>query len=163
MGHRNTWTLLRQFPSISSEALPVLEALVNQLRREGWSTHDVFGIHLAVEEALVNAITHGNSSEADKTVSVYFQVNADRLIVEVTDQGLGFNPRTVPDPTRGDRLSQPHGRGVMLMRALMDRVEYLGRGNHVVLEKHRGGCDLSESVALELALPAAAACYSTLS
>ena len=153
MTDRNAWSLYRQIPSNSAAALPILDALVEQLRREAWTSHDVFGIHLAVEEALVNAITHGNNLATDKQVSVFCQVSADHLVVEVTDQGNGFDDQVLPDPTRGERLCQPHGRGVLLMKALMDRVEYLGRGNHLVLEKHRCGCDLTESLALEMALP----------
>jgi serine/threonine-protein kinase RsbW len=62
--------------------------------------------------------------------------------VEVEDQGPGFNPSDIPDPTAIENLEKPGGRGIMLMRAFMTRVEYVGKGNQVVLEKHR---DPSES------------------
>lgn len=153
MSDRTDWTLYKQFASSTTETAPVLETILEQLRRDNWSTHDIFGIHLAVEEALVNAVTHGNRDDQEKKVDVACQIRPDHFAIEVVDEGRGFDPRQVPDPTQGDCLDQEHGRGVWLMHAMMDRVEFLGRGNHLVLEKRRSHCDLSEGSAIELAVP----------
>ena len=65
-------------------------------------------------------------------------IGQERVVVEIEDEGPGFDVEDVPDPTAEENLEKPSGRGIMLMRAFMDRVEYLDRGNRVVLEKSRG-------------------------
>jgi serine/threonine-protein kinase RsbW len=104
-----------------------------------WSEHEIFGIHLAVEEALVNAIRHGNGLDPSKMVSARFRLSRDRLEVEITDEGNGFNPAKLPDPTDSENIEAPCGRGVLLMRNFMNRVEYNDRGNRVIMEKRRDG------------------------
>lgn len=103
----------------------------------GWDQSDIFGIHLAAEEAIVNAILHGNQLDPGKKVKVLSRVSTEVVRIEVHDEGPGFDPSTVPDCTRDDRLQIPSGRGLMLMRSFMTRIEYLGRGNIVLLEKVR--------------------------
>ena len=155
MSQQSTWTLYKQLTSSTANAVPVIESIIDQLRRDNWSSRDIFGIHLAVEEAVVNAVTHGNREDEEKLVDVACQIQDDHFSIEVIDQGTGFDSRKIPDPTSNARLDVEHGRGVLLMNAMMDRVEYLGRGNHLVLEKRRSGCDLSDMSAVELALPEA--------
>ena len=91
------------------------------------------------EEALVNAIYHGNRLDAAKQVWVTCHVSPDRVRMEITDEGCGFNPGELPDPTCPELVHAAGGRGVMLMKAFMSRVEYNAPGNHVILEKDRGG------------------------
>ena len=107
------------------------------MRTQAWTRHDIFGIHLAVHEALANAIHHGNSLDEAKQVHFSCWLSPERIRVEITDEGPGFNPDSLPDPTDGVHLNCPGGRGVLLMRAFMSRVEFRDRGNHVVLEKDR--------------------------
>jgi serine/threonine-protein kinase RsbW len=111
--------------------------LLDYLQRTGWSDREVFGIHMAVEEALVNAIQHGNREDPAKTVHVSYRATAHKLRIEITDEGPGFRPADVADPRCGELLCEPHGRGLLLMRAYMSKVEYLGRGNQLVMEKRR--------------------------
>ena len=66
------------------------------------------------------------------------RVSPKRIRVEITDEGPGFDPDSLPDPTTPNHLGCPGGRGVLLMRAFMSRVEFRNHGNHVVLEKVRG-------------------------
>jgi serine/threonine-protein kinase RsbW len=98
---------------------------------------DLFGVHLAVEEAVVNAIRHGNKLDAAKRVRLLCKICDHRLRIEVADEGPGFDPAKVPDPTENENLEVPSGRGIMLMRNFMHFVEYNAVGNRVVMEKHR--------------------------
>ena len=132
-----TWRTERFIPSETGAGQQVLEDVLGQLAAQHWSEHEVHGIHLALEEALVNAIRHGNGSDAKKQVHVACKLSANKLWVQIRDEGPGFNPEDVPDCTEPDRLEVPSGRGIMLMRAFMSRVEYNECGNCVVMEKER--------------------------
>jgi serine/threonine-protein kinase RsbW len=114
-----------------------LDEVLDQLATHEWNQRDIFGVHLALEEALVNAIKHGNGCDSSKTVHVVCEITPDRLVVQVEDQGPGFDPDAVPDCTDKDRLEMPCGRGVLLMRSFMSSVEFLDRGNCVVMTKQR--------------------------
>ena len=131
------WTHEQTIPSRTTAASEVVDALLAQLRRDDWEPHDVFGVHMAVEEALVNAITHGNKEDPSKSVSVRWQSSPDRLRVEIIDEGTGFDPQLLPDPICDAYLSEPHGRGLLLIRWFMSTVRFLGAGNHLVMEKER--------------------------
>lgn len=113
----------------------VLQNLLGQLESCGWSERDVFGIHLSVEEALVNAIRHGNELSPDKFVRFQCRVSPQFLWIRISDQGKGFDPDNVPDPTDPEQLEIPSGRGIMLMRTFMSKVEYSDGGTTVTMEK----------------------------
>jgi serine/threonine-protein kinase RsbW len=117
----------------------VLDELLVQLRAERWGSRDVFGVHLAIEEALVNAIRHGNREDPRKRVEVHCRLARDRVKVEIADEGPGFEPARVPDPTDACHLALPMGRGLHLMRSFMSRVTYEDHGRKVILEKDRDG------------------------
>ena len=114
-----------------------MEELLDQLASHGWPQADVFAIHLAVEEAITNAIVHGNKLDPGKVVRVACVVSPTLARIEVADEGSGFDPSSVPDCRLEDRLDAPNGRGVMLMRTFMTRIEYNARGNRVLMEKQR--------------------------
>ena len=109
--------------------------ILKDVRRHGYCEEAVFAIKLALEEAMTNAVKHGNGNQDSKEVTIRFSVNAQRTVIIVRDQGTGFAPEQVPDPTMPDRLSLPSGRGIMLMRAYMDDVEYRDNGCEVCLIK----------------------------
>lgn len=88
-------------------------------------------------EALANAVIYGNRRDPEKQVRVEVELNPERVEVRVIDQGPGFDPGHVPDPTLPDNLERPGGRGIFLLRKLMDEVEYSPRGNEVRLVLHR--------------------------
>lgn len=108
------------------------------MEQRGFGPRELFGMRLALEEGVVNAIKHGNGLDPDKSVQIECFVDEERVIVVIEDEGPGFDPADVPDPTEDDNLEKPSGRGLMLMRTFMTRVEYHGRGNRVTLEKVRG-------------------------
>lgn len=124
-------------PSDTSAGQAVQERIVARLEEFAYSTREVFGVRLALEEALVNAIKHGNRMDPDKTVRVECAISPEFVRVVIEDQGPGFKPESVPDPTMEENLERPCGRGIMLMRAFMSLVEYQGNGNVLVLEKRR--------------------------
>jgi len=105
------------------------------MERLHWGEHDVFSVRLAMEEALINAIKHGNHYDPSKHVQVRCGISEGLLRIEIEDEGKGFDLAAVPDPTDPDNLESPCGRGIMLMRGFMSRVEYNEVGNRVVLEK----------------------------
>ncbi len=92
-----------------------------------------FNFRVGVTEALANAILYGNRGDARIPVRVELSLETTRVVVRVRDQGNGFNPDAVPDPTLECNLERPGGRGVFLLRKLMDEVRYNDRGNEVQL------------------------------
>lgn len=132
------WLRTLELPSERGTSRLVTDELLEQLGLFGWPQDEIFGIHLAAEEALVNAAVHGNKLDPAKRVHVECHVSSDFVRLTVTDEGPGFDPEAVPDCTLAERLEVPSGRGVMLMRSFMTRVEYNLKGNSVVLEKRRG-------------------------
>jgi serine/threonine-protein kinase RsbW len=131
------WTKEEKIPSDTNEARRVLDELLSELSGREWAEEDTFGVHLAVEEALMNAIKHGNQRDPEKKVSVDTKISADLLRIEVEDEGPGFDPDDVPDPTLEENLELPSGRGLMLMRTFMSRVEFNDKGNGVLMEKQK--------------------------
>ncbi|MDB5313528.1 MAG: rsbW [Gemmataceae bacterium] len=126
-------------PSDLSEARLIQDRIEEALQSSAYGERDIFAIKLAVEEALVNAIKHGNQMDPDKQVHVSYQITAERFDVRITDEGPGFNPEDVPDPTEDDNIERPCGRGLLLIRGFMTDVQYHGRGNVVSMYKLRNG------------------------
>ena len=93
-----------------------------------------FGIKLALEEALNNAVRHGNHEDPNKRIIVRYCVTPETVTICVRDEGEGFCPGGIPDPTSPDRISLPSGRGIMLMRAYMSDVHYRCNGREVVTD-----------------------------
>jgi len=131
------WTCEQRIASDTVEGREVVARILAALEREEWAEHDVFAVHLAIEEALVNAIKHGNHRDPDKVVLVLCRLAKDRVQIRITDEGDGFNPEAVPDPTDEENLEVPSGRGLMLMRCYMNSVCFNRRGNEVSMEKRR--------------------------
>ena len=132
-----TWTLEEKFPSELGAHESFLNQVLEMLSNEGWHEKHVFGIRLAMEEALVNAVRHGNTLDSDKAVQATCRLAPDRIWIEVVDQGSGFDPDKVPDPTCDENLEKLCGRGILLMRSYMSQVEYNRQGNRVTMEKLR--------------------------
>ncbi len=97
-------------------------------------------VNLAIIEAGTNAIRHGNGNDPEKRASFRFCIEEDKLIVFVRDCGSGFDPEDVGDPLSPENFMKPCGRGIFLMRALMDEVEYTvdeSNGTEVRLVKYK--------------------------
>ncbi|MEO6393414.1 MAG: ATP-binding protein [Pyrinomonadaceae bacterium] len=106
--------------AVSDAAAAAAEAV----GRSGLGDDVGFGVDMAVREAVANAIRHGNQQDETKTVEVTFTTSTDAFTVEVRDQGSGFTPESVPDPTDAANLLKSSGRGIFFMRNFMDLVEW---------------------------------------
>ncbi len=133
----------RVFPSRLDEIPAVESAILDDVNAAGFSDKAVFAIRLSMAEALANAVRHGNGGDPSKHVTVEWDATPDKFTVSVEDEGPGFDPDEVPDPTLEENLVVPSGRGVMLMRAYMTDVSFNDSGNRVTLVKTKG-CPLPE-------------------
>ncbi len=122
-------------PSDASLVLSVQERIEKSLVENKFSDKDVFSIKLALEEAIVNAIKHGNREDPLKKVTIKWHVSPELFEAQIRDEGPGFNPEEVPDPL--ENLEKESGRGLLLMRHYMSEVTYETPGNSVLLKKLR--------------------------
>jgi serine/threonine-protein kinase RsbW len=120
-----------------TEMEPVLADVLESLERAGFNDREKFSVRLALEEAIMNAIRHGHRYDRTKYVCVRYRVTAECLLVEIEDQGQGFDPRTVPDPRAPENLEREGGRGLFLMYSYMTWVRYNERGTCVTMCKCR--------------------------
>jgi serine/threonine-protein kinase RsbW len=123
--------------SYTDEVVPLIDAFATEMSSQGYPTNDIFGMRLSLEEALVNAIKHGHRYDPTKRVSVRYCVKTERVLVEVRDQGSGFDSADVPDPTTPNNWERPSGRGLLLMRRYTSWLRFNARGNCVRLCKYR--------------------------
>jgi serine/threonine-protein kinase RsbW len=133
----SSWTLDKLLASDLEAGHAVIDALIAALESAGWLGRDLFHVQMAIEEAVVNAIEHGNRRDSSKQVHVLFHVSQDHAEMTITDQGEGFEHWNVADPTEEERLDKPRGRGVLLIRELMSESKYNDKGNSVWMLKRR--------------------------
>jgi serine/threonine-protein kinase RsbW len=124
-------------PSDTSAAQDVQERIILSLEEFGYSPRDIFCMRLAIEEAIVNAIKHGNKYDPSKNVVIRGEIDAIRIRLEIEDEGAGFRLEDVPDPTADENLHKASGRGIKLMQSFLTSITYNGVGNRVTLVKHR--------------------------
>jgi len=132
--HREHW-----IPSDLSAARQLQGEIEQALTAVQFSEPEIFAIKMAVEEALVNAIKHGNQMDPQKSVRVVYRIHPERFEVRITDQGPGFDPSDVPDPTAPENLERPCGRGLLLIRYYMTDVSFDDRGSTIAMFKLRNG------------------------
>ncbi|MCK4283023.1 MAG: SpoIIE family protein phosphatase [Candidatus Brocadiae bacterium] len=123
-------------PSLPRELTHAEDAILPVLENKGYGERAIFGVKLALEEAAINAIKHGNQLDDTKKVTIAFAIDEDRVLISVADEGEGFNPGDVPDPTDEDRLLAASGRGLALIRAYMDEVSFNEVGNEITMIKY---------------------------
>ena len=111
------------------------QKMVADVSKQGFCEDDTFGIHMALEEAMMNAVKHGNAGDPSKKVTVEYLITQEIFDATITDQGSGFVPDDVPDPRDEENLHKMSGRGILLIRAYMDVVEYNESGNQLHISK----------------------------
>jgi serine/threonine-protein kinase RsbW len=125
------WELKQQICSKAEVATALVRDVVRRLKRYEWLDKDVFGIHMALEEALMNAIKHGNANDCTKKIFAVIRIRENSFYSKIRDEGQGFDPDSVPDPCDETNLLKDCGRGVALIRNLVDEVNYNSAGNTV--------------------------------
>jgi serine/threonine-protein kinase RsbW len=98
--------------------------LLDLVSQVGSSGDEEYWLVTALREALANAILHGNRQDSSRVVRVAFAINQQTLTIRVEDEGEGFNPADVPDPTDPENLLRPSGRGIFYMKQFMDSVDF---------------------------------------
>jgi serine/threonine-protein kinase RsbW len=116
------------------DSLAEIELLIEQIRAERDIGDDVAGnLMMAFHEAVTNAIIHGNQLDPSKVVDIKAWFEDHQLVLQVTDQGSGFNPDSLPDPLDENNLLKSGGRGVFLIRQFSDDIEFNDKGNIVTI------------------------------
>ena len=116
-----------------------VEAAAEKLAEEaGLDEDERFRVTMAVREAAVNAVLHGNDYDPAKQITASFENTGSSLVITVADQGKGLNPETIPDPLAPENLLRGTGRGIFLIRSFMDEVHFrqLHPGTELTLVKH---------------------------
>lgn len=114
-------------PSRIETVAAAAAAVAEFVGRFGVSDDAAYGIDMAVREAVTNAVLHGNRQDENKIVEIVLKSFPDVVEISVHDQGHGFNPEDVPDPTATENLLKTSGRGIFFMRTFMDEVYWLIR------------------------------------
>jgi serine/threonine-protein kinase RsbW len=133
---RITYTLESSLDSVNK----VEETAEQMAKKAGIDEDEVFRVAMAVREAAVNAVLHGNSYDPDKRITASFENTGEALVIRIADQGKGLDPDTLPDPLAPENLLRGSGRGIFLIRSFMDEVHFkqLHPGTELTLIKHLG-------------------------
>ncbi|MBN1807391.1 MAG: ATP-binding protein [Sedimentisphaerales bacterium] len=127
-----------------SAVVEVCEQVLSQLEVNGFGKDDIFAVHLALEEAFLNAVKHGNKMDSSKEVKIDCNVDFDKIEISLTDEGEGFEPSSVADPRFGEDLYKPGGRGLLLMNSYMDVVKFNETGNSLYMVRYKEKPRLSQ-------------------
>ncbi|MSR29518.1 MAG: ATP-binding protein [Phycisphaerales bacterium] len=115
-----------------SRAIEAIQRRIDAVLAElNYAEQARFGIRLSLEEAIMNGFHHGNQKDPRKSLTVRWVVTPEVATFHVTDQGEGFDPDAIPDPTLDENLEIPSGRGIMLIRTYMSGATYHAPGNHI--------------------------------
>ncbi|MDD5136257.1 MAG: ATP-binding protein [Candidatus Omnitrophica bacterium] len=109
--------------------------ILSSLSSRGVAEDKLFDIRLCAEEAVRNAIVHGNQGNKRLRVKVACWVDGDKVFIEIEDEGEGYDPKSVPDPRGDNGIMKESGRGMFLIRKLMDKVDFNEKGNKIRMEK----------------------------
>jgi serine/threonine-protein kinase RsbW len=129
------------------ESVSEVEAAADKLAGEaGLDEDERFRVTMAVREAAVNAVLHGNDYDPEKQITASFENNGKSLIFTISDQGKGVDPATLPDPLAPENLLRGTGRGIFLIRSFMDEVHFrqLQPGTELTLVKHLAPADQNQ-------------------
>ena len=141
-GNDSSFEIRARMPSEIEAISPLVDRMIRLIEESHCVLGDEPAVGLALREALNNAVLHGNRLDRLKFVQVHCKCELDKGVsMVISDQGRGFDPSVVPDPSVAGSLDEEHGRGILLMRWLMDEVsfEFGYGGTEVHMHKRRGG------------------------
>ncbi len=125
-----------EYPSAPQTKGHVVEAILQASQGTGWFTEEDLGwLQLCLDEAVMNAMVHGNEADDQESISVVLGRDGDRWVIQVHDRGDGFRLAEIPDPDGADALEREHGRGIHLMREWLDVMAYHRSGATLVMAK----------------------------
>ncbi len=140
MGSKNNDFSLKSSKTIEVDSLDRVShacgVVADAINASHFAHDEIFAVHLALEEAVVNAIKHGNNCDPSKKAYLSYSISDDRVDIVVSDEGEGFDPARVPDPCCDDNLCKASGRGLFLIKSYMDLVEYNKSGNSIHMVKY---------------------------
>lgn len=114
--------------------LRIVEKVIDDISTELGMKEEVYGkILVSAMEAVNNAIVHGNKADTKRYVKIEFLFKKKELIISVEDEGQGFRPQEIPDPTKPENIENITGRGVFLMSKLADSIKFNEKGNRVTM------------------------------
>ena len=123
--------------SSSSAIAEAREWLLSSLKEHNFNKDNIFAVHLAFEEALHNAVQHGNKMDTKKKIKIDCLISSDKVELSITDEGSGFDPNSIPDCRCGENLYKTEGRGLLLIRSYMDVVEFNEKGDSLHMTKYK--------------------------
>jgi len=124
-----------EIPSDFKHQHEVQTAILKEVARRGFNSQSTFAIKLALEEAMINAVKHGNKLNPKKKVKIEAKITPAQAEIVIEDQGPGFDRSSVPDPTKEENLEKCSGRGILLMEAYMNSVRWSNGGRKVKMIK----------------------------
>ena len=133
---RRDTSVRKTIPSDYADAREVQRLIREEVERAGFDPDSQFAIKLALEEAMINAIKHGNQLDPRKRVTVEWNVTPQTAEIAVEDEGPGFDRKSVPDPTHADNIEKLTGRGILLIESYMHKVEWSKQGRRLKLTRH---------------------------
>ena len=134
-GFKDTWKIA----SVREEIEVVLKQVLAMLETGEWDETAMFAVRLAMEEGLSNAMNHGNGGDPGRCIEVEFTGDPTRCSAVIVDEGPGYDPDSVPDPTAEENLTVASGRGLTLIRAFMTEVTVVAPGNRLEMTYVRPG------------------------
>jgi serine/threonine-protein kinase RsbW len=129
-------TVKKTIPSDYADAREIQRMVREEVEKAGYDLDAQFAVKLALEEAMINAIKHGNQLDPTKRVHVEWQVTPKTIEITIEDEGPGFDRKSVPDPTTAQNLEKLTGRGILLIESFMHKVEWSKDGRRLKLIRH---------------------------
>lgn len=132
-----------EIPSAISPMQSILDYLMKRVEKVGVVRPEKSNLFIALDEAFVNAVKHGNKFNAQKLVRISAEISAQEARFTIEDEGEGFDVNTIPNPLEPENLCKSSGRGVLFIYNIMDEVKYNERGNRLTMVKRRDAGDLA--------------------
>ena len=122
-------------PSVHAKGSEVQNRILEEVKKFNYNSDSIFAIKLSLEEAMVNAIKHGNKLDENKHVYVEALISPSQTEIQIEDEGPGFDRSSVPDPTAPENLEKCSGRGILLIESYMSDVHWTNNGKRMHMSK----------------------------